>query len=82
LGKPTRFGKTYRDLNRPDRTSDKIYASGAGGMGFKFWADQISHTLPTTRHRCNLDCVGLGLCGPWRKAAEMGTAHSWHPKGY
>jgi len=22
------------------------------------------------------------LCGPWRKAAEMGTAHSWHPKGY
>jgi len=23
--------------------------------------------LPTTRHR---------------KAAEMGTAHSWHPKGY
>jgi len=22
------------------------------------------------------------LYGPWRKAAEMGTAHSWHPKGY
>jgi len=23
-------------------------------------ADQISHTLPTTRHRCNLDSMGLG----------------------
>jgi len=22
------------------------------------------------------------LCGPWRKAAEIGNAHSWHPKGY
>jgi len=21
---------------------------------------RISHTLPTTRHRCNLGCVGLG----------------------
>jgi len=21
-------------------------------------------------------------CGPWRKAAAMSTAHSWHPKGY
>jgi len=31
-----------------------------GGMGFKYRADQISHTLPTTRHRCNLDCVDLG----------------------
>jgi len=20
--------------------------------------------------------------GPWHKAAEMGTAHSWHQKGY
>jgi len=22
------------------------------------------------------------LYEPWRKAAKMGTAHSWHPKGY
>jgi len=22
------------------------------------------------------------LCGPWRKAAEMGITYSWHPKGY
>jgi len=21
-------------------------------------------------------------CGPWRNASKMGTAHSWHPKGY
>jgi len=26
-------------------------------MGFKSRADQISHTLLTTRHRCNLDTV-------------------------
>jgi len=43
----------------PDGTSDKTSASGAGGMGFKSRADQISHKLPTTRHRCNLMC-GLG----------------------
>jgi len=30
-------------------------ASGAGGMGFKSRADQISHTKPTTRYRCKLD---------------------------
>jgi len=39
-------------------------------MEFKSRVDQISHTLPTTRHRCNLDCVGLG------EAAVMDTAHS------
>jgi len=37
-----------------------MFASGAGGMGFKSRADQISHTLPMTRHCCNFDCVGLG----------------------
>jgi len=45
-------------------------------MGFKFQTDQTSHTLPATRHRCNLECE------PWRKAAEMGTYYSWHPKDY
>jgi len=40
--------------NRPDGTSVKTSASDAGGMGFKSRADQISHTLPSTRHRCNL----------------------------
>jgi len=34
-------------------------ASGAGGMGFISRADQISHTLPKTRHRCNLDVWAL-----------------------
>jgi len=41
--------------HRPDGTSSKMSASGAGGMGFKSRADQISHTLPLARHRCNLD---------------------------
>jgi len=47
-------------VNWPDSTSGKTFASGAGGMGFKPWVDQISHMLPTTCHRCNLDCMGLG----------------------
>jgi len=49
----------------------------AGGMGFKSRADQISHTLPTTRHRCNRDCVGLD--------AKRGDGHHslvTPPKGY
>jgi len=53
----------------------KTFASGAGGKWFKFRADQIAQTS-TTRHCCNLWSVGPG------KSAEMGTAHSWHPKGY
>jgi len=28
-----------------------------------------------------LAIVATLMCGPWRKAAEMGTAHSWHTKG-
>jgi len=35
------------------------FDSGAGDMGFKSRADQISHTLPTTRHCCNLDMWAL-----------------------
>jgi len=37
----------------------KTSASDAGGMGFISRADQIYHTLPTTRHRCNLDVLAL-----------------------
>jgi len=44
-----------RVLLGQDGTSVKTFASGAGDMGFKSRTDQISHTLPTTRHRCNLD---------------------------
>jgi len=36
----------------------------------------MSHTLPTTRHRCNLDVWALA------QSRGMGTAHSLHPKGY
>jgi len=46
--------------NRPDNTSGKTFASGAGDMGFKSRTNQISYTLPMTRHCCNLDYVGLG----------------------
>jgi len=51
-------------------TSGKTCASGAGGMGFKSRAGQISQTLP------QLATVATLVCEPWRKAAEMGTAHS------
>jgi len=37
---------------RPDGTSCKTFASDIGSMGFKSRADQISPTLPSTRHRC------------------------------
>jgi len=36
-------------------------------MGFKSRADQISHMLPTTRHRCNLDV--------WSLAQSRGDGH-------
>jgi len=50
---------TYHGLYRPDSTSDKTFATGAGGMGFISRADQISHMLPTTSHRCNLEVWSL-----------------------
>jgi len=53
--------------DRPDGSSGKTYAFGAGGMGFKFRADQISYTLPTTRHRCNLDV--------WAQPQSRGDGH-------
>jgi len=53
-------GARHWGYYRPDSTSGKTFASGTGGMGLKSQADQISHTLPTTRHRCNLLSVGLG----------------------
>jgi len=50
--------------DQPDGTSGK--ASGAGGTGFKFRANQISYTLPMTCHRCNLEV--WALVQPWRWA--------------
>jgi len=37
------------------------------GMGFISRADQISHTLPTTRYRCNLEV--------WALAQSHGDGH-------
>jgi len=48
------------------------------GMGFKSRADQIFHTLPMIRRYMK----------PWSvypsstSHGDVGTAHSWHPKGY
>jgi len=53
----------------PDSERGKTFASGAGGMGFKFRADQISDTLPTTRHRCNLEVWALAQsCGDGQRS--------------
>jgi len=54
-------------LRRPDDGSGKTSTAGAGGMGFKSRADQISHTLPTTRYRCNLEV--------WALAQSRGDGH-------
>jgi len=45
--------------NRSVGTSDRSSASSEGGMGFKYRDGQISHTLPTTRHLCNLEVWDL-----------------------
>jgi len=43
-----------------DGISAKMCASGTGDIGFKSWADQISHTLPMTRrHHCNHEVWAL-----------------------
>jgi len=49
-----RFGKIAVVIHRPDGTSSKTFASGAGGIGSIPRVDQIYHTLQTTRHCCNL----------------------------
>jgi len=41
-------------INWTDGANGKTFASGARRMGFKTRDDKISHTLPMTRHRCNL----------------------------
>jgi len=47
--------------------TQKTSVSGAGDMGFKSLSDQISHTLPITYHRCNLDV--------WSLAQSHGDGH-------
>jgi len=52
--KSLRHPKSFHN-DLPDSTNDKTFASGPGGMGFKSRTEQISHKLPTTRRRYNLD---------------------------
>jgi len=43
------------------------FASGAGSKGFKSQDDKIFHTLPMTRHRCNLKV--------WALVQSLGDGH-------
>jgi len=63
-----------RQIELPYQTGGKT-ASGAGDMGFKSRADQISHTCQ------RLATVATFIVWALAQDAEMGTAHSWHPKG-
>jgi len=54
-------------INWTDGASNKTFASGAGSMGFKSRDDKISHTLPMTRHRCNLKV--------WAQAQSLKNGH-------
>jgi len=44
----------------------------------KSWLPWLSHN----DHISDSPPLQTWLHGPWHKAVEMGTAHSWHPKGY
>jgi len=46
-------------INWTDGASGKTFASNAGSTGFKFQNDEISHTLPMNRYRCNLKVWAL-----------------------
>jgi len=54
-------------INWTDGASDKTFASGVGSMRFKSRDDEISHTLPMTYHRCNLNMQAL--------AQSLGDGH-------
>jgi len=45
--------------DQPDETIVKTSAFVAESMGFKFRADQTSHTLPTIGYRCKPDVWAL-----------------------
>jgi len=62
-----RLVETFLTIIGQMSTSGKTFASGAGGMGFKSRADQISYMLPTTRQRCNLEV--------WAVAQSRGDGH-------
>jgi len=48
---------------------------GAVGTGFKSQTEHIFHALPATRLRCKLEMWALA------QTADLGTAHTCHPKG-
>jgi len=63
-------------FDRPDSTSGKRSL-----LVREVWKSRVNQTPM----RCQrLAIVAILMCGPWCKAAEMGTgiAHSWHPNGY
>jgi len=45
------------------------------------WGSNLEPIKSSTRCQ-RLATVATLSYGPWRKAAEMGTTHSWHPKRY
>jgi len=45
------------------------------------WGSNSEPKKSPTRYQ-RLATAAILKCGPWCKAAEKGTAHSWHPKGY
>jgi len=47
----------------------------------EIWGSNIEPIKSPTRCQ-RLATAATFMCGPWPKAAEMGTAHSRHPKGY
>jgi len=53
------YGDLDYNANRPDGKNSKTPVSGAGGMSRPYRADQIFHTLSTTRHRCSLNIWAL-----------------------
>jgi len=63
-------------LYRPDGTSGKTSASGTGGIGLN--PETVKSPTRCKRHATD-EILKYALC---RKAAEMGIANLWHPKGY
>jgi len=45
------------------------------------WSSNLEPIKSHTRYQ-QLAIAATLKCGPWHKAAEKGTGHSWHPKEY
>jgi len=44
------------------------------------WCSNLQPIKSPTRYQQLATAANL-MSGPWRKAAKLGTAHSWHRKG-